>query len=641
MKKKINRRLAIVFLMIFVIYMMLGQMTQLLQLQKDVVQESQVVIGQLAKIAQREQMNASSDEAAWNELLSLGVDSENSEILVADAQTEQVIGATEETFSGKELSEIGILPMEYRKFGRGFYVTLGRDTYYGVFFENDGLLYGRLKEQSAIYRPMGAPTIVMPIAVVVFMIALGIGISRYTNENITRPLKRLSDAIRRFTDGESNVSFSTGKTDFDEIRQIGSCMNQIQQMRKNTQAELDEHKELLTIESERADMSSAAKRVFLARMSHDIRTPMNGIIGMTAIAEANIDDPDHVRDALAKIESSGKQLLAMLNDVLDMSMIECGRLDLKEEDFQLAELINRTIAQLRAAAEERQHHLIVDVKRLVHEHVVGAPDRVQTIFSNIIENSIKFTPRGGTIRVTIRELPSEIKYAGKYSFVFEDDGIGMTPEMVKHIFEPFERESKDQRTGPIGGMGLGLPLVKNIVELMNGSIKVESEPDVGSKFTVIICLKLQRRAEGVATRMMKNEVRIEDFRQEDYSDKRVLVVEDHDLSGETASEMLALTGMEVERLQNGQQAVLRMTEVPENYFDLVLMDIQMPVMDGYIATRMIRNMKREDVKQLPIIAMTALSSSEDMEAARQAGMDGYITKPLELDRLKEVLLKWL
>ena len=641
MKKKINRRLAIALLMSFVIYMLFGQVTQLLQLQNDVVRESQIVIEQLAKIAEWEQVTGSKDEAVWNEILSVVALNENSELLVADAQTEQVIGTTAEAFSGKKLTEIGLLPMEYRKFGRGFHVSLDDGNYYGVFYEYDGLLYGRLKEQGAIYQPLRAPTVFMPITVAIFMLVLGIGISRYANENITRPLTRLSDAIRRFTDGEQQLSFAPGKTDFEEIRQMGSYMNQLQEMQRNMQMELDEHKQLLAIESERADVATAAKRVFLARMSHDIRTPMNGIIGMTAIAEANLEDPDRVRDALAKIEASGKQLLAMLNDVLDMSMIESGRLDLKEEDFQLADLINRTIAQLRKVAEERQHQLIVDVKRLVHEHVVGSPERVQAIFINIIENSVKYTPRGGTIRVTIKELPSEVKYAGKYSFVFEDNGIGMAPEMVKHIFEPFERESNDQRTGSIRGMGLGLPLVKNIVELLNGSIKVESEPDVGSKFSVIICLKLQRRAEGVATRMVRNEVRIEDFRKEDYSDKRVLIVEDHDLSGEIASEVLGMTGMEVEQLQNGQQAVLRMGEVPEGYFDLVLMDIQMPVMDGYIATRMIRNMKRDDVKQLPIIAMTALSSSEDMEAARMAGMDGYITKPLELDRLKEILMKWL
>jgi CheY-like chemotaxis protein len=259
----------------------------------------------------------------------------------------------------------------------------------------------------------------------------------------------------------------------------------------------------------------------------------------------------------------------------------------------------------------------------------------------MIENAVKYTPKGGKIRVAISELDSDIRYMGKYCFVFEDNGIGMSQEAVAHIFEPFERASDDDRTVTVKGMGLGLSIVKNIVQLMNGTIQVESQPEVGSKFTVTICLKLQKRAEGVATHMERNEVRLEDFRKENYSDKRVLVVEDNELSGEIAAEVLSMTGIEVEQARNGQQAVFRMTEVPEHYFDLILMDIQMPVMDGYIATRMIRNLKREDAKEIPIVAMTALASGEDVDASRAAGMDDHITKPLELERLKEILMKYL
>lgn len=641
MKKKINRRLAVMFVMSFVIYMLFGQMTQLLQLQKNVVRESEIIISQLARTAEQMNVSGSEDESGWNKVLSFAVPDEAVKMLIVDSATEKVLGATAEELSGKTLRELGFMPNEYRKYGNGFHVSIDDETYYGVFYEYDGVLYGRFKSQGVIYQPLHAPTVMMPLVVTVILLILGTGIGRYANENIAKPLTCLGEAIRRFADGERDVSFSTGKTDFDEIQQMGSCMNQIQDKIAGMQAQLAEHQQLLKIESERADVATAAKKVFLSRVSHDIRTPMNGIIGMTAIAEENIGDEERVRDALAKIDASGKQLLTMLNDVLDMSMIESGRLDMTEENFQLADLINETIKKLRPMAEARQHQLLVEVKGLMHEHVVGEPRRVQAIFTNIIENSVKYTPKGGTIRVTIAELPSAIRYVGRYSFVFEDNGIGMTQEMVQRIFEPFERESNDRRAGMIRGMGLGLPIVKNVVELMNGSIQVESEPDTGSRFRVVISLKLQRRAEGVATRIQKNEVRLEDFHRENYSDRRVLVVEDHELSSEIAAEVLKMAGVEVEQVFNGQQAVLRMTEVPEGYFDLIFMDIQMPVMDGYIATRMIRNMKREDVRQLPIIAMTALSSGEDREAASQAGMDDYIVKPLELDRLKKMLMKWL
>ena len=641
MKKKINRRLGIMLVMLFVIYMLFGQVTQLLQLQNRVVGESQIMARQLAQLVERAGVAGSKDEAVWNEVLSFVALDEESELLIADASTGVVLGATDEQFMQKSLEEIGFVPLQYERFGIGFHITINDESYYGVFFGYDGVLYGRLKEQGSIYQPLRAPTALMPLVSVLLFLILGISISRYANDNLTRPLTHLGELMRRFTDGERDVMFSAGKTEIGELQQMAGCMNQIQDTVMELQAQLDEHRQLLALESERADVAMAAKRVFLERMSHDIRTPMNGIIGMTAIAEAYIDDTERVRDALAKIDVSSKQLLGMLNDVLDMSMIESGRLDLTEENFQLADLINQTIEDLRPMAEERQHQLIVEVKGLVHEHVVGSPKRVRTIFTNIIENSVKYTPKGGMIRVTIAELPSEIRYAGRYSFLFEDNGIGMTPEAVEHIFEPFERVANDQRAGAIRGMGLGLPIVKSMVELMNGSIEVESHKDSGSKLSVTISLKLQRRAEGVATRMVKQEVRPEDFCREHYSDKRVLVVEDHEPSSEIASEVLKMVGIEVEQVYNGQQAVLRMTEVPEGYFDMILMDIQMPVMDGYIATRMIRGMKREDVQHLPIIALTELSSGKDIAAIRAAGMDDCITKPLQVERLKEIFMQWM
>lgn len=639
MKKKINRRLAVSLLMLFVIYMLFGQVTQLFLLQREVLKESEVVIRQLSQIVERTGISGSSESSAWSDVLDLSTLNDGSELLIADASTKKVLGSTSDQFVGKQLEQIGILPIQYQKFGVGFHATIGDDSYYGVFYCYDGLLYGRLKPQGDIYQPKQTPTILMPFIAGILLIVLGIGISRYANDNLTRPLMRLDTDLRRCMDGDKDVSFSAGKTDFEEIRQMGNCMKQIRDRIGELESQLNEHQELLSTESERADVATAAKKVFLSRMSHDIRKPLNGIIAMTSIAGGHIDDENCVRDSLARIDAFSKQLLSMLNDVLDMSMIESGRLDLTEENFQLAELINQTISELRPKAEAKQHQLIIEVKSLIHEHVVGSPQRVREIFTNIIENSVKYTPRGGTIRVTIEELPSEIKYAGKYSFVFEDNGIGMTPETVAHIFEPFEQASNNQPSAR--GMGLGLPIVKNVVELMNGSIQVESEPETGSKFNVIISLKLQKRAAGVATRMVKSEVHLDDFCKEKYSDKRVLVVEDDRTNEQTTRQVLDEVGIVVEQVQGGQQAVLRMTEVPEGYFDLILMDVQMTVMDGYIATRMIRNMKREDVKRLPIIAMADLTSSEDREAARQAGMDGYIAKPLVFDRMKEILMKWL
>lgn len=495
--------------------------------------------------------------------------------------------------------------------------------------------------EETLTRVLYAAVYLSPVVLGILLAVIGICLAKYMEENLVRPLSRMNDDLYGFVNDGRGIEFQPQEAEMAEVCQAYGYLMQMQEMLTELNVQLFKAHELLALESERADVASAAKRVFLARMSHDIRTPMNGIIGMTAIAEAYVDDKDRVLDALRKIDKSSKQLLAMLNDVLDMSLIESGRLDLVEEDFQLGELINKTMDDLQPTIRARQHQLTLDVKKLEHEHVVGSPDRVRLIFTNMIENAVKYTPRGGMITVKIKELPSEVRYAGRYEIVFEDNGIGMSEESAAHVFEPFERDREDRRTGDIRGAGLGLSLVKNIVQLMNGTIEVESKPEKGSKFTVTISLKLQKRAEGVATRIVKKEVRLEDFRKDNYSDKRVLVVEDNELSCEIAVEVLGLAGIEAEHVGNGQQAVLRMTEVPEGYFDMILMDIQMPVMDGYIATRMIRNLKRDDVKRLPIVAMTALSHDEDAAAATVAGMDDYITKPLELKRLQEVLMKWL
>ncbi|MBO5246146.1 MAG: response regulator, partial [Eubacterium sp.] len=482
----------------------------------------------------------------------------------------------------------------------------------------------------------------MPANVAVLVIICGLGFSRYAYKNLTKPIVQTRDSLRRFVSGDMKETFAMDEVDYVELQQISGLLGQVQEMVENQQLQLKKHQDLVHIEAERADISAAAKRVFLTRISHDVRAPINGIIAMVALAEENIQDTVCVRDSLHRIENSGKQLLMMLNEVLDMSQIESGRADLKEEDFQLAEMIHDTIAALRPAAEARQHQLLLQVKNLTHEYVVGPKDRVKDIIDSIVENSIKYTPRGGVIRVTLTELDSEIRYAGVYQMTFEDNGIGISEEAVAHIFEPFGRAEDDQRAGGIQGAGLGLAIVKNIVQLMNGTIDVESEPESGSKFTVTIKLKLQKRAEGVATRVPKRSLAaVDEFFADRYKDKRVLVVEDNALNADVAAAALTQIGMEVETAVDGQQAVTRMQEVPENYFDLIFMDVQMPVMDGYIATQMIRNLRREDVKRMPIIGMTSLTQEASLDVALQAGMDEYVVKPLEPMRMKGLLQRWL
>ncbi len=641
MRKKINRMLVALLLAFFAIYAVFAEIAQLFGQQEAAEKQAGLIAGYLSRMAAYAGAGANTDREVWDGLLSVADPGDGSILLVADGADGMVLGASDARFEGKALDEAGFRKQNYNRSGSGFHVKFEGETYFATFFKHEGLLYGRLAEWDSIYRAVN-PMWILSLAVTAAMLALlGMGIERYLRANMINPLLQNGGAAERLADGDIDAPFTSGKSEFSEVQQLTGLLNRMRETMRGLQMQLDENRHLLVMEAERADMANAAKKVFLSRMSHDVRTPMNGIIGMTMIAEQHIDDKERVLDALGKIDAASKQLLGMMEDILDMSMLESGRTELKEEDFQLADLINDVIEQMRPSAQARGHGLTLEVKNLVHEHVVGAPERVRTIFVNIIGNAIKYTPKGGEIRVSVQELPSEIRHAGKYCFVFEDNGVGMSRDTVTHLFEPFQGVPDGRRDEEARGVGLGLPIVKNIVQMMNGTIEVQSEEGEGSRFTVTISLKLQKRAEGVATRIPGSEIRLDEFRKENYTDKRVLVVEDNELNSEVAAEILAQTGIEVERVYDGQQAVLRIAEVPEGYFDMVMMDIQMPVMDGYIATRMIRNMERDDVKHMPIIAMTALTQGEEAEEARRSGMDEYLTKPIELDRLKEVLMKWL
>ena len=639
MKKKINRRLAASIVVAFFIYILLSQFAQIFIAQGKMVRDSAYTAEQIARIMESAQLPNTRDTGPWEAAFSLINAEHGTVILAIDPETTRVLGAAGKNLAGKTAEELDMPEGAYRKMGHGFHTTIENISYYGVCYDFNGIVYGRLIDMKKMYGAQGVAVILNLLFAVLALAVLGWSFSKYLDRNLIRPLIQVNRDLEKIAGGDLKA-FVNAHT----MPELSVLSDQINRVKENTFAlQLQEKKQqqLLAVEAERADAANAAKRVFLSRMSHNIRTPMNGIIGMTAIAEAHIDEKDRVLDALGKIDDSSKQLLSLINEVLDMSMMEFGQMTLLEEEFQLSSLVDETIEELRPFVETREHQLVVETNNLVHDYVVGAPGRVREIFTNIIDNAVKYTPRGGRIRVTISELPADIRYAGKYLFVFEDNGIGMEPEVAARIFEPFEGAKNDQYSGEIQGTGLGLSIVKSIVQLMNGSIEVESVPEEGSRFSVTISLKLQKREAGEEVSAEKYEVRLEDFREEDYSDKRVLLVEDNELNREIATEILGMTGITIEEAFDGQQAVLRMTEVPEGYFDLILMDIQMPVMDGYIATRMIRNMQRTDTKKLPIIAMTANAFPEDVEAAKASGMDEHIAKPLELDRLKEVLMKWL
>ncbi len=534
---------------------------------------------------------------------------------------------------------------------------------------------------------------------------------------------------------------------------------QVQKQREQTQA--------LQEALQQAQRANSAKTTFLSNMSHDIRTPMNAIIGFTTIAISHIDNKDQVKDCLQKVLSSSNHLLSLINDILDMSRIESGKVQIKEQECNISELTHNLVNIIQPQVKAKQLDLFIDTFNVSNEDVIADPLKLNQVFINLLSNAVKYTPAGGTVSFRIQQDTTFHRGYGDYVFIVKDNGIGMSPEFVEHIFDPFERESSTTKTG-IQGTGLGMSITKNIVEMMGGVITVQSEKDKGSEFRVELSLKLQdteknavqiKELEGLralvvdddcdscesVTRMLKqigiqaewttsgkeavyraksanNEgvpyhtyiidwqmpelsgietcrriraaagcdisiiiltaydwTDIEEeakqagvtafcakplfmsdlksallavnnpgekkeessWTQMDFAGKRVLVVEDNELNREIAQAILEDTGFTVDTAPDGSDAVEIMRQVEEYHYDAILMDVQMPVMDGYEATRTIRALSRKDVKALPIIAMTANAMEEDKEAALKNGMTAHIAKPLNINLFLDILGKYL
>lgn len=372
--------------------------------------------------------------------------------------------------------------------------------------------------------------------------------------------------------------------------------------------------------------ANQAKTTFLSSMSHDIRTPMNAIMGMTAIASMHTDDPERMKDCLDKITVSSQHLLGLINEVLDMSKIESGKVSLSEEEFNLSKPVDDMLTIFQPQIKMKKQELEINIEDIVHENVAGDCMRLQQVFVNFMGNAVKFTPEGGQIALRIQEKKSDILGCGCYEFVFEDSGIGMEEEFVKHMFEPFSRAA-DSRTGKIEGTGLGMSIAKNIVQMMHGNIQVESEVGKGSKFTVTVYLKLCQE---------------EELEETELSGLQVLVVDDDRPTCENVCQMLEGVGMIPEFVLNGDTAISKVLERQKEsgHYAVIIMDWKMPGKDGVETTRAIR---RQIEDSTPIIILSAYDWSVIEQEAREAGVNGFISKPLFKSRLiyaiKQILLK--
>ena len=403
-----------------------------------------------------------------------------------------------------------------------------------------------------------------------------------------------------------------------------------QSHQKQEQEKDEKYKTELLIAAKKAEAANEAKTEFLQRMSHDIRTPINGICGMVNMADHYADDMEKQKEYRTKVKEASNLLLELVNDVLDMSKLESGEIVLEEIPFNLSSIYREVFVVIEQVAAEQNLQIVWEKKEITHRDLIGSPRYVKRVMMNILSNAMKYNRENGHIYISCIEIPSEQPEMTTMEFVCRDTGIGMAEEFQKHIFEPFAQEHAGSRTR-FSGTGLGMPISKKLIEKMGGTITFESAEGIGTTFVIRVPFKID----------LDVDIREE---QADVSEKsikglHILLAEDNELNMEIAEFVLQNEGAEVSKAWNGEETVELFRKSESGEFDAILMDIMMPVMNGYEATKMIRSLDREDAKVIPIIAMTANAFTEDRLRAKEAGMNEHIAKPFDVKLLVKIIHK--
>jgi signal transduction histidine kinase/ActR/RegA family two-component response regulator len=391
------------------------------------------------------------------------------------------------------------------------------------------------------------------------------------------------------------------------------------------------HQTMLQEALSMAQSSNRAKTTFLSNMSHDIRTPMNAIVGFTELAMSHIDDKELVMDYLKKLEQSSNHLLSLINDVLDMSRIESGKMFLSESAEDLSEIVKTLTDIAQADIDAKNLSFKVNMESVRNTKIMCDKLRLNQVLLNVLSNAIKYTQNGGSIVMQVIEKKSLRPDSALFEFRIRDNGMGMNAEFLKMIYEPFTRANSTTVSG-IQGTGLGMSITKSIVEMMGGRIETFSEENKGTEVVLDIDFKLHDKVNGGVL------APVDEF---DFTGRKILIVEDNKMNRDIARDILVDNGLEVVLAENGQEAVEMVKNSKEGQYDLVLMDVQMPVMDGYAATRQIRALSEKFQSGIPIVAMTANAFEEDRNAAFDAGMDEHIAKPIDFEKIKYILARFL
>ena len=430
-------------------------------------------------------------------------------------------------------------------------------------------------------------------------------------------------SISRFSIANQKVKFEKRNNELQAM-----AISEMEEANKN----LKKAKNIAIEALQTAENANKAKTDFLSNMSHDIRTPMNAIIGIISLIRHNAGDKEKVIEYADKIAISSQHLLGIINDVLDMSKIEAGKTVFKYSDFSILDAIEELNTIFHSQANEKNQSFIITKENLKHEWVNGDKVHLMQIFSNLLSNAIKYTQEGGVIQFIAEESETNSSTYGKYHFIVSDNGMGMSADFKETIFDAFTR-AESSVTNKIQGTGLGMAITKNLVESMGGTIEVESEPNRGSSFEVILNLKI------VENRVVSSTEQIEMHETDsDILDgMRFLCAEDNELNAEILMELLKLEGAECTICENGKRILEAFEQSVPGEYDMILMDVQMPVMNGYEATEAIRRSSHEQAKTIPIIAMTANAFSEDMQHTLAAGMNAHISKPVDMKLLKKTI----
>ena len=424
---------------------------------------------------------------------------------------------------------------------------------------------------------------------------------------------------------------------YDESLQQDSvvlCFKDIDNTKKQELSRMEFMQESL----DSVDQMAKSKNIFFSNMSHDMRTPLNGIIGLTNLAMSNPEDPERIKDTFRKIQGLSNQLLTLINDILELSKMEQGKLEIRNQNFNIRENMEELVFVYQTQITDKQKQFDV----LIHvddEWVNSDWSRIQQILDNLLSNAFKFTEENGKIRLQVTEQKDSNSKFGKYQIIVEDDGAGMSQDFLKKIFIPFERETKFG-AAKVAGTGLGMPIVHDLVIKMQGTIEVTSSLGNGTTFTVMLPLEICN-TDATGNTEQSGEDTTDSEEELDGNGRKVLIAEDNEINMEIGVEILRMFGFEVEQAWNGKEALDLFRESEENEYALIVMDMKMPVMDGCEATRQIRHLNRPDAKTIPIIAATANAFTEDIALTQKAGMNAHISKPIDFDVLKKTIAKLL